>query len=492
MLIATRTREPEESVALIPSDRWTHEIATSHAGYPVSKLKTDNTDDVVRAYGQRQSHTRIQVLTDPRSVDTTIDYVALIGINRDLPRAPSAADISPLPNRARLIIDDALFDTQEPPLNGTNFALTNLTGTFDILNQVINPPEETVVGYTPTSLTVVNPALDTQVIAQFDNYTSFKPLSISPDPTNFPLQRFLVHVKNSNGVGTLPDIDVILRQGVADIRTLTYEQVEVTEEGFIFTFPWDADELPDPTAPVMIKIFGDSNGSMVPVPIAVLWRATVDNLLYESTPLDMSGNPILWHDNADADITNESMLVWRPNLTIPAGSIYRLLIELTDFSAAAAVILPGPIGAFAYTPLGSAFVAGRLAAGDALNLPLHEIGGVNLRKSGNNQGGLIESYGGHLRANRTDLTRWEADIRAIPQSQTRMFGELDSLFRDLGFILPTLWMFDDADVQASLWAIVKSWEIPDLGALIGQSTEPHYDLNIGIIETKAHSTKIDH
>lgn len=498
MLIAIRDREPADVVSLIESDRWDHFIATAHAGFPVSKLKTDNISDGVRAYGQRQSHTRIQALTEGKSEVSQIDYIALIGINRNLPRAAAVADLVNLPNRARLVIDDALFDTQEPPINGTNFAQTNLTGSFDILNQVINPPEETVVGYTPTSLTATNPALDTQVIAQFDNYTSFKPLAVSSDPTNFPLQRFLVHVKNSNGAGTLPDIDVMLRQGVADIRTLTYDQVEVTDEGFIFTYKWDADELPNPSSPVLIKVFGDSNGSMVPVPISILWRATVDNLIYESTPLEIAGDPVLWHDNPDADIVNETMLVWRPNLSVPAGSIYKVLIELTDFSAAAVVVLPGPIGAFEYSPLGSAFVAGRFAGGPAINVPLLELGGANLRKSGNNQAALLTSYGGHLRANRVDLTRWEAALTASPQSQTRIFGELDSLYRDIGFTVPTLWIIDTADVVATLWAIVTGWESSDLGALIGedypgagQTTEHRYDLRIGIIEAGAHSTKLD-
>lgn len=500
MLIATRSREPEESVALLPSDRWTLEIGTAHAGYPVSKLKTDDTGDAVRAYGQRQSHTRITAVTDIVGADRVIDYVALVGINRDMPRSPGIPAISYLPNRARLIIDDATFDTQEPPIISGNFSLTNLTGAYTTLNQPINPPEETVVGYTPTSLTVTNPAVDTQVIAEFDSYAFYKPLRISPDPNNDPVHKFLVHVKNSDGSGTLPNVDVILRQGAADIRILAYESVEITSEGFIFSLPWDAGELPDPSLPVKIKINGISNGSMVPVPISVLWRAEVSNLLYESVPLefDGSGAPVFWQDNPDADITNETMLIWRPNITIPAGSSYRVLIELSDFSSTSVVVLPGPVGVLEYSPLGSAFVAGRFAAGEALNLPLLETGGANFRKTGNNQGSLTSSYGGHLRAARTDLTRWEASFRASPQSQTRIFGELDRLFRDLGFTLPTLFIADAADLQASLWAILTSWESTDLGALSGEdypnaglTTEQRYDLNISVIEAAAHNTKID-
>lgn len=501
MLIAIRSREPEESVSLFPSDRWYQEIATAHTGYPVSKLKTDNIDDVTRAYGQRQSHTRIQALTKPQGEDVVIDYVALVGINRDLPSAAAVADLSILPNRARLIIDDAGFDTQEPPLSGSPFFLTNLTGAYSILNQVLNPPEETVVGYTPTSLTVTNPAVDTQVIAGFDNYSALKPLAVSPDPVNHPLQKFLVHIKNSNGAGTLPNIEVILRQGTVDIRTLDYQQVEVTDEGFILTYLWDAGELPNPFSVVLIKINGISNGTMVPVPISILWRAEVSNLLYESTPLtfDISGTPVFWQDNPDADIANEKMLVWRPNITVPVGSTYKLLIELSDFSAVSIVVLPDLTGAYSYTSLTtSGFTAGRFAAGEAINVPLHEIGGANLRKSGNNQGGLVSSYGGHLRANRTDLTRWEAELAATPQSQTRIFGELDQLFRDMGFTLPSLFMIDDADVKASLWAILTSWESADIGSMIGEdypgagtTTEHRYDLKIGITEAGAHSTKID-
>lgn len=503
MLIATRSREPEESVALLPSDRWTLEIGTAHAGYPVSKLKTDDTGDAVRSYGQRQSHTRFQATTDIVGEDRVIDYVALIGINREMPRSPGIPAISYLPNRARLIIDDATYDTQEPPIILSNFSLTNLTGAYTIMNQPINPPEETVVGYTPTSLTATNPAANTQMIGEFDFYAFYKPLRISPDPNNDPLHKFLVHVKNSDGSDTLPDIEVHLRQGISDIRQLSYESVEITAEGFIFTLPWDAGELPDPAQPVRIKIIGFSNGSMVPVPISVLWRAEVSNLLYESVPLefDGSGAPVFWQNNPDADITNENMLIWRPNITIPAGSSYRVLIELSDFSSVSVITISGPsglTGVLGYSPLGSAFVAGRFAAGEALNLPLLEIGGANFRKTGNNQGSLTSSYGGHLRANRTDLTRWEASFRAIPQSQTRVFGELDRLFRDLGFTLPTLFIADAADLKASLWAILTSWETPDLGAMSGEdypgaglTTEQRYDLNIGVIEAAAHSTKID-
>lgn len=499
MLIARRTRESSETAALIPSDRWTQEIATAHSGYPVSKLKTDNLDDAVRAYGQRQSHTRIQATTDPRSEDVTVDYVALIGINRDVPRAPSADLVTRLPNRARLIIDDELFDTQEPPVSPVNFTLTNLTGAYSIMNQTLNPPEETVVGYVPTSLTVTNPAVNTQVIAQFENYAFARALRISPDPNNDPLQKFLVHVKNSDGTNAIPDVDILLRQGVSDIRSLTPELVEATSEGFIFTCPWDAGELINPADTVLIKIIGTSDGSMVPVPISILWRAEVSGLLYESAPLtfDLAGDSVLWQENPDADIINESILLWRPNIVIPAGESYRFLIELSDFSSTTQSSSHSP-GALSFIPLGSSFVAGRLAAGDAINLPLHEIGGVNLRKSGNNQSALVESYGGHLRASRTDLTRWEADLSAIPQSQTRIFGELDELFRDLGFILPTLWITDNADLRASLWAILKSWESVDLGAMTGsdypgaeETTEHRYDLRIGIVEAQAHSTKID-
>jgi hypothetical protein len=500
MLLATRSREPEESVALLPSDRWTLEIGTAHAGYPVSKLKTDNTGDTVRAYGQRQSHTRIQAITDIAGVDRVIDYVALVGINREMPRSPSVTDIDYLPNRARLIIDDATFDTQEPPIVSGNFFLTNLVGSYSTLNQPINPPEETVVGYTPTSLTATNPALNTEVTAEFDYYGFYKPLRISPDPNNDPLHKFLVHVKNSNGAGTLPNIEVTLRQGSSGIRLLSQESVEITAEGFIFTFPWDAGELPDPSLPVRIKIVGISNGSMVPVPISVLWRAEVSNLLYESVPLEFDGalSPIFWQSNPDADIVNGNMLVWHPNITIPAGSSYRVLIELSDFSATSVVVLPGPDAVLAYSPLGPAFTAGRFAAGEALNLPLLEVGGANFRKTGNNQGGLISSYGGHLRAARTDQTRWEATFHAIPQSQTRVFGELDRLFRDVGFILPTLYIPDTSDLATSLWATLTSWEIPDLGAMSGEdypgaglTTEQRYDLTIGVLETGAHNTKID-
>lgn len=508
MLVAIRARQPQQPSASFLSDQWFQEIGTAHSGYPVSKLKTDNTDDVVRAYGQRQSHTRIQARSEILSKDITLDYVALIGINRGLPRAPAAEDITRLPNRARLIIDLTLigdFDTQEPPISSSPYTLTNLTGAYTILNQVLNPPEETVVGYTPSSLTVTNPAVNTQVIAAFTNYSSSRPLAISPDPINHPLQRFLVHIKNSNGdLNTLPNVAVILRQGTSDIRTLSYDQVETTDEGFIFTYFWDAGELPSPTGVVLIKIVGTSNGSVVPVPISILWRAEVTGLVYESVPLtyDGSGNPIFWQDNPDADIVNERMLVWRPNITIPAGSQYRVLIELSDFSATSPVVvldhLGGFTGAFSYTPLGSAFVAGRFIAGEAINVPLHEIGGASLRKSGNNQGGLITSYGGHLRANRTDLTRWEGELSAIPQSQTRIFGELDDLFRDLGFILPTLFLIDNADVKATLWAVLTAWETGDLGAMTGEdypgagtTTEQRYDLKIGIIEAGAHSTKID-
>lgn len=485
MLIAIRDREPEESVSKIQSDRWTHFSETFQTNFPTIKITTDNEQDALKTYGQRLSHNRLEAFTNAVNRDFTIEYLSLIGLNRDEPSAPPDADIFHTPNQFRVVIDDlTTVDVQQPSVVATGFSTTNLTGAFSVLNQPINPPEDPVSGYATTALTANNDTLDTVLILRFEDFAHIKNLALGTEN-----QTFLVHCRDSVSLFDLPVIDVELQLAGASTLSLALEDIESTAEGFIFKYHWDptGGNIPVNSGSIGMKITGQTNGTSTVEFMSVAFR----------TAVVVGGANGVVYDTGFIDLTGSDRVIVLPGVTVPEGEQYRVLIEFSDFSWVSTGIV-GSTEVFVYHPLATGLTVGRYAAGEAINVPLLAVGGANLRKSGTNQSALLTSYGGHLRANRVDLTRWEVALAATPQSQTRIFGELDKLFRDIGFTIPTLWIIDAADVVATLWAIVTRWESNDLGALIGEdypgageTTEHRYDLRIDIIGARAHSTKID-
>jgi len=457
-------------------------METVISSFPVTKLKTDNLQDVAMVYGQRRTQTRMQFFTSPLTAESTISYVSLLGLNREMPTPPPVSSYQLQPNQARIIIDDQSSDVQNPKVITTGFSTTNLTGgTFATLNQVVHPPEVAVPGFTYAGFTAANDALDTSVTLNFEALLPTKPLKQNPDIGY--LQMFLVHVRDSIDIDRRPKMVVTLRQDGADVQTLTFhEYLEKTSEGFIFVYLWDPAVLNPVSTNVGLRIDGVAISGATVEPLAVHWFAEIETsaLLYDSD----------WQDIP----VGGDHLIWLPDLVVPEFGTRRILIELSDFSARQVGILTldgnGDISdASIFDPLGPPLTVGRFAAGETRILPLHEQHGFNLRKVGNNQGALVPTYGGHLRAARIDLNRWEADLSVIMQSQTRLYAELEPMYNDVGSILPLLFIVDQNNHETALWAVINSFDLTGLGQLTGEdypgagsTTDQRFDLAIGLTE----------
>lgn len=488
MFISKRLRDVGEFTDLIDSDRWTLSLATTHDGYPVSKLKTDNLDDYARTWGQRQSHTTLSGFYDLGSVLTwNIDYISILGVNRKSPSGGSTLVSTITDNKVRVIIDSVDTNAHLPVVTPATFNTTNLTGTYDILNQVLNPPEDDLVGgYTPLALTADNGTISTVVTMQFNNETT-RPLRIGVG-----LQTILVHVRDSVDVNTFPSVTATLRQAGSDVGALTVSEIEKTSEGYILIYRWNASTLPNLTGFVGLRLNGATTGTSTPEYMSVVFRAEVDGTEYDTE----------WQD-----IENKTDIVFTPDFELIDSGFF-VLIQFSDLSIQSQISIVGApaVPQYLYTPVLEGMHIGRFAAGTVISAPQRSgsnSGGFNLRKVGNNANSLLSSYGGQLRITRQDMTRWQADITFIPQSQSRMFSELSDFFDSVGFVSPALYIpiesITDPHAQhtASLWAIITSFEAPDLGLLHGNDTStslPHtedkrFDLRMSIIEAHAHLTK---
>lgn len=512
MLVALRDRNPDETRSRIPSDRWQISSGTMHAGYPTSKVMTDNLDDFWRAYGQRRSQTWIQAeyfYSNPGpespppagfipNENIHIDIVSLQGINRKMPRPSDLAGEFYRENKARLIIDTFPEAWHNPRV--ASVALTNLTGSYSVLNQTINPPEEEIVGgYSPLALESTSATLDTEFIAEFGN-NSGRPIRVGAN-----LQEIQVHARHSLNNDTFPVIVSTIRQGGVDLHTLTLNYVEKTDEGYIFSYLWDATVLSDLTAPVFLKVHGTKTtvgGNSTPEYIAVAWYAEVTGTLFDSG----------WQT-----IENYSHVTWAPELELetPESGAFYIFIQFSDFSKVNFDVVGIPGGGNQdvrlYEPLDQAFHAGRFVSGPALNLPLWSTsaGALNIRRVGNNQNIGTSTYGGQLRAIRPDMTRKQIDITTIPQPAERFYSEIEPLFIQLGNVEHSLFVDNLRIIQGedppshllqpeAIWGIVTNFECPDIGVLQGgdgEGTEAPYtqdkyhQIRFSILQTKADLTR---
>lgn len=487
MLISLRSREPTETNSRIDSDRWEFYVPGVHVEYPATKLITDNLDDYARFWGQRRSQTRIVAQWNNFLAETIyVDYLSILGVNRQYPTRQfgSYGDVEYLPNQVRLVIDKYDWNSQNPQVVSDNFTLTNLTGVYSTLNQIIDPPEEAITGgYSPSRLSKITNA-NTVVTLRFTNYLSQRPLQIGVN-----LQEFQIHAVHTAISTMVPTVTVVLQQSATDIATLTPYEVARTSVGYIFKYRWNA-ALLFGSGVVGLRITGTANAGGTVDYFSVVWYASVTGQIYNSG----------WQD-----IDSAEYIVWTPNISFTDSILYTM-VEFSDFAWKVPAVDINSVVYYAYTPLAEAMHAGRFAAGRALTVPLWDKGGgngFNLRKVGNNANSLLSSYGGQLRAIRQDMTRWQADMTITPQSQTRMFGELDKYFKDVGFVLPSLYIPNDGVNDTTglhrdaIWAIINSYEAPDLGMLTGSDTstsppfteDKRFDLRMSVIEAHAHLTR---
>lgn len=475
MIISLRNRQVGENVSLFESDRFDVSLSSNIDSYPDSKLKTDNLDDYAMAWGQRRSHTRIMSVNNEFE-GNLLSYVAVLGINRSVPSFPSDFVSEIMPNQARLVVDDLAYFSETPQVLASGYSLTNLVGDYSILNQIVNPPEQELVGgYAPDAVSRVSNSADTSITLLLGN-NSQRPLRVGAN-----LQEILIHVRDSVDSETVPALTVAIRQNGSDVDLLPLLEREKTSVGYIFRYLWDASILPSLTLPVGLTLHGDTTGTSTTEYFAVAWNASVTGALYDSG----------W-----SDLATDKYVVWTPNIDL-SGALgpVNIMVEFNDFAYREL-----EVGNWVYIPLASPFHAGRFVAGSlSIRVPVRSINGYNLRRVGS--GSLLNTYGGQFRVSRTDLTRWQADITITPQSHSRMFGELGQFVEDVGFVLPALYVPDDnSDEQHSdvLWAVISSFEAPDAGLLLGSDTDVNsssyvqddrYDTRMSILEIQGHITR---
>lgn len=479
MLALKRHREPGETSSVIYSDTW--ELATpgSYPTYPDSKLKTDNLDDyTLFLYGQRRSHTTITAFHNNFLSETLdIGLIGILNVNRQYPTrtwGPYGV-VTYIRNQARLTIDSFAPNSFNLGVASGSFSLTNLTGAYSILNQMLNPPE-TDAAYSPSKLTKVSDSSNTVVNLLFDNFLTQRPLADGPD-----LQELQVHTVDSVDPLVRPTIEVVLRQSSTDIATLVEYEIEQTSHGFIYKYLFDSSIFPSNTAVVGARITGTTTGTSTPEYYAVKWYGSVTGQVYNSG----------WQDIIGPNV------VWAPEVDFPHASLY-VTVEFSDF---AYKTLDG-FGHQTYTPLAGTLYAGRFVGGATLNLPLVGNNAFNVRRVGNYQGGITATYGGQFRATRPDLTRKQIDITTIPQPAERFYSEIEPWAIQLGNVEHSLFVDNSGNSQIlhhdALWGVIAGFECPDLGLMMGSdglSADPPYTedkyhtIRISVLQSKADVTR---
>lgn len=496
MLASKRTFSVNDLSSRIDSDHATVSLSTAHAEYPASKMKTDDIRDPAMAWGHRTSQTVVTSLFSAEVLPERLDYVALFGLNRTSPTVPAAAGPNVTDNLARLIVDEYGPDVHNPLVVSTGFTVTNLSASggsgYSILNQILNPPEHgTSSGYAPASYNATNPAIDTVIDLQFDN-RSQRPLAGT--------QTIFVHCRDSEDVLEIPTLTVLLRQSGATVSTLAPIEMERTffvsadvaqPIGCIFKYEFAASTLPSQTLPVQLRVTGETTGTNSVDFFVVAMRSEVTGTLYDSG----------WQT-----ITAGDRIAWAPNIEFPSASAYYVFVQFSDYGyrTEEPPDFLHPYITVQHIELDSiGLTIGRFTAGAALQIPLVE-NGMELRKSGNNQGALTSTRSGYLRAARQDLTRWEIGFRFIPQSQERIFGEIERFFQSVGSVLPAVYLLvepDEDPVNAdnlvpAFWGLLVSYEATDLGLLMGDdlggsnhTEDKRFDLRWQMTEANATATR---
>lgn len=481
MLISKRVLNVGDSTSRIDSDHTSITVATELVEYPVANLRTDDVKRATITWGQRRSHTAIESYFSPSLMGDRLDYVAVFGLNRKTPTIAAAQVPNLLRNRARLIIDEYGLSTHNPAVISTGFSTTNLTGTYDILNQTLNPPELPITGgYNPSALNAVNDSLDTVVNLTFNN-NSNRPLSGA--------QEILIHARDSVNTTNLPNIAVVLRQSNVDIATLTLSSIERTFTvgvgpiGGIYRYTFNASTLPSQTLPVQLRITGLTGSSRSVDFLAVKFYSSVTGTLFDSG----------WQDLEALGAAGDRV-AWAPRFDYPTTNGHFVIVQLSDYGVMS-IESTGPT-LFSVLAVFDPLTIGRFTAGSGLDLPLREQG-VKLQKQGNNLGNLIASRGGTLRASRLDQTRWDAALSIRPQSQARVFGEIETFLQSVGATLPAAYVLSDSDTEPedivpAFFAVLANYELNDTGLLkgadyLGQEpfTDKRFEISLAITELTA-------
>lgn len=481
MLASKRLRTVSETVSIIASDFGPVSMSTVLAEYPASNLKTDDVNQKAIAWGQRRSHTIIEAT--PVEPTNEIDFVAIFGLNR---KTSTVLSSSLLPNEVRLIIDTYGADVHNPKVKGSGFSASNLTEedyVDSILNQTLNPPEIGITGgYVPFSLDAIDNAVDTVVNLTFNN-NSNRPLIGTQD--------IYIHARDSVDITQLPQLTVVLRQSSVDIATLAVTEIERTYNttglsiepiGGIYRYTFDASVLPSQTLPVQLRITGETTGTRSVDFLAVKFYSSVSGTLYDTG----------WQD-VNTLAASGDRLSWAPRVASEDG-LY-IIVQFSDPGVREIESEPPTTSYTLYSMIAvlDPMEVGRFTAGVALDLPLREQG-VRMQKSGNNLGNLIASRGGTLRSSRVDQMRWEVGLSIVPQSQSRVFGEIETFIQSIGAVLPAAYVMEDkdtadTDLLPAFFGVLSSYELTDIGLQQGADydgqapfIDKRFEISLGITD----------
>jgi hypothetical protein len=458
-------------------DFWTLTAASAQPGYPASNLLNNSGAPWV-SWGQRASHNWLQVQSDTRSGTRYLGIFGLLGIDRQF-STHATAGVTRTANTYRVLIDDLypIATRRRPAVSSVS--LTNLTGSFTLLNGPVDPPDLIPTDYVSTAMSATNPALNTVLVADFENFNATeRPLSGT--------QTLRIHYRDSAVIANQPAISVTLRySGAAHGSALTASIVEKTSEGFIFTYTFAASSLPGLTGRLGVTVTGTTAGGSTPIPIGLEWIAELSGWKWDSL-LD----PLI-----DGSIPY-SQIIELPTMTgtldpfigetVPieianAATVYAYL-EFSDFSEF--TLTAGPVRH--YSPAGgfqsAAMYATRLVAQEiGIDADFASPGGLNFRKG--SDAGVTRSRSGSSRSPRSSTSEDELDVVVQYRPYESIFIEGEEFFRTVGFTRPFLAVFDETNPAGLTYFLrLTSWDLPHVGFFTGDGdTGERWDLTFSAV-----------
>jgi hypothetical protein len=458
-------------------DFWTITAASEQVGYEAANLLTNDLNQKWVSWGQRAAHNWLEMASDVRNSERYVDIVAMLGIDRQRPTHVLSGTLTT--NIYRIIVDQFPIATRRRPPVET-VSMTNLTGTAATINGPVYPPDLVPVGYTTTKMTATSNAVNTVLIADFENNrASERELGSGP-------HYIRVHYVHSVLTSAVPSLSVSLRyNGVTVGSPRTVQTRESTSEGFVFLYEFADTDLPGTTGTIGIRVEGTTNGTSTPVPIGVELLLELDGWL--------------WDSHSDANVTDSTILYPRivelPGTTIDPAYQRYVYWEMSDFvqkTVGLGTVSPGgssvpvisnlPVGGFE----SAAFFAGRLIAAEStMEFDVLTPGGRNITRGGDVSSS--RTRGGYPRSSRNPLIWEDVEINLPKMARSDYYSIADSFFRRVGFSRPFLILFDPLNPSRdSGWYKLTSWTAPDAGWWTGDGkSDLRFDLSFTVTEATA-------
>lgn len=491
MLISAVQRNVNGTIGYM-SDFFAVTAATEQAAYPASNLLTPDLSQKWVSWGQRASHNWIEAVSDSKNEARVVALAGLLGIDRTNPTRDTGATQF-TSNTYRMIIDRLypVASRRRPALESgwpAGGSLVNLTGAVSLLNGPIDPPDLVPIDYVTTKMSAISNAANTMIEIDFYNYNA------TERPLAAVEQSIRVHYVHSNSAA-MPTLEFKLRyNGSVFGAAINPTYIEKTSEGWMFNYSFDAADLPALTGRVGVQVTGTSTGSSTPVPIGVEWVAELQGW---GTDGDS------WDSNVDELQTNETLhyqIMETPDFVIPAtpsNHVVYVYFEVSDWSQYITTgVGPSYYITDPFTPLGghenAAFYAGRLVIAEGIEIGLKPAAGYNRREQ--SDVGILRTRGGTFRGARNPLHWNEHDFNCRIQAQSRVLGELQTLFDNAGMRNALVIITDESVPSLStVYVILTRWDTPDVGSWVeppleAEDAEPYYDLSFTAIDARAMNT----